>query len=241
MYASILINTAIKSILIYFLAFIISKLIGIKIISQMNFFDFIMGVSLGSIVVKIIVNKDHTVISGITALIVFMLLNMIASYINLKSYRIRRILNPKTLVLIENGCIIDKNLRKLKITINELMMKLREKDIFCLKDVQFAIMESNGELSVLIKAAKKPVTPYDMKLKVEDVSLISDIIIDGKVIEDNLAIAGIDKKWLKSELKKRNIDNIEDIFYAGIDKNKKLIISKKYPHNYNPENKFGIN
>ena len=101
-------------------------------------------------------------------------------------------------------------------------------------------MESNGQLSVLIKSNKKPITPYDMDLKVKSSSLIDDIIIDGKIIDKNLEIVGVDKSWLQSELKRKNINNIEDVFYAGIDKNKKLIISEKYPDDFNPENKFGI-
>ena len=144
------------------------------------------------------------------------------------------------MILIENGRIIDKNMKKLRISINELMMKLREKDVFNLEDVQFAIMESNGQLSVLIKANKKPITPDDMNLKVKSLSLINDIIIDGKIIDKNLEIAGIDQNWLQSELKRKIINNIEDIFYAGIDQNKKLIISQKYPDDFNIENKFGI-
>ena len=159
---------------------------------------------------------------------------------NLKSYTARRIINAKTLILIENGRIIDKNMKKLRISINELMMKLREKDVFNLEDVQFAIMESNGQLSALIKANKKPITPDDMNLKVKSLSLINDIIIDGKIIDKNLEIASIDQNWLQSELKRKIINNIEDIFYAGIDQNKKLIISQKYPDDFNIENKFGI-
>lgn len=240
MYSSILFSTIIRGILIYVLGLILSKLIGIKIISQMNFFDFIMGVSIGSMIAKIIIDKDHVIFSGIIALIIFTLLTIATSYLNLKSYTARRIINAKTLILIENGRIIDKNMKRLRITINELMMKLREKDVFSLEDVQFAIMESNGQLSVLIKANKKPVTPYDMNLKVKNLSLINNIIIDGKIIDKNLKIAGIDKKWLHSELKRKSINNIEEVFYAGIDQNKKLIISEKYPSDFNPENKFGI-
>ena len=240
MYSSILFSTIIKGILIYILALILSKLIGIKIISQMNFFDFIVGVSIGSMIAKIIIDKDHVVFSGIVALITFALLTISTSYLNLKSYSARRIINAKTLILVENGRIIDKNLKRLRITINELMMKLREKDVFNLEDVQFAIMESNGQLSVLIKANKKPITPYDMDLKVKSSSLVNDIIIDGKIVDKNLKIAGIDKKWLQSELKKKSINNIEEVSYAGVDQNKKLIISKKYPYDFNPENKFGI-
>lgn len=159
MYSTILFSTIIKCILIYILGLILSKLIGIKIISQMNFFDFIMAVSVGSMIAKIIIDKDHVVFSGIIALIIFTLLTIATSYLNLKSYMARRIINAKTLILIENGRIIDKNMKRLRLTINELMMKLREKDVFNLEDVQFAIMESNGQLSVLIKSNKKPITP----------------------------------------------------------------------------------
>lgn len=194
MYSSILFSTIIKGILVYILALVLSKLIGIKIISQMNFFDFVMGVSIGSMIAKIIIDKDHVVFSGVIALIVFSLLTISTSYLNLKSYIARSIINAKTLILIENGRIIDKNIKKLRITINELMMKLREKDVFNIEDVQFAIMESNGQLSVLIKADKKPITPYDMNIKVKSLSLINDIIIDGKIVDKNLQIVGIDEK-----------------------------------------------
>lgn len=240
MYISILFSTIIKGILIYLLSLILSKLIGIKIISQMNFFDFIMAVSVGSMIAKIIIDKEHVVFSGIIALMTFTLLTIATSYLNLKSYTARRIINAKTLILVENGRIIDKNMKKLRITINELMMKLREKDVFSLEDIQFAVMESNGQLSVLIKANKKPITPYDMDLKVKGFSLINDIIIDGKIIDKNLEIAGVDKTWLQSELKRKGINNIEEVFYAGVDKSKKLIISERYPDDFNPENKFGI-
>lgn len=180
------------------------------------------------------------VFSGIIALIIFTLLTISTSYLNLKSYAARRIINAKTLILVENGRIVDKNMRKLRLTINELMMKLREKDVFALEDVQFAIMESNGQLSVLIKANKKPVTPDDLDLKVESVSLVNDIIIDGKLIDKNLEMANINKKWLQSELKRKNIHKIEDVFYVGIDQNKKLAISVRYPDDFNSKNKFNL-
>ncbi|MTK20947.1 DUF421 domain-containing protein [Turicibacter sanguinis] len=240
MYGSIFVSTIVKGILIYILALFLSKLIGVKIISQMNFFDFIVGISFGSIIAKIIIDKDHVVFSGIIALIIFTLLTISTSYLNLKSYAARRIINAKTLILVENGRIVDKNMRKFRLTINELMMKLREKDVFALEDVQFAIMESNGQLSVLIKANKKPVTPDDLNLKVESVSLVNDIIIDGKLIDKNLEMANINKKWPQSELKRKNIHKIEDVFYAGIDQNKKLTISVRYPDDFNSKNKFNL-
>lgn len=240
MYSTILVNTIIKGVLIYILALFLSKLIGIKIISQMNFFDFITGISVGSMIAKIIIDKDHVVFSGITALILFTILTIGTSYLNMKSYAVRKLINARPTILIEDGRIIDKSMKKLRITMNELNMKLREKDVFNLKDVHFAIMEKNGTLSILLKEDKKAITPSQMKLKVESSSILNDIVIDGKIIYKNLQIAGIDEKWLEGELKKKSINSISEVFYAALDKNKKLIISKRYAKDINPESKFGV-
>lgn len=240
MYSTILVNTIIKGVLIYILALFLSKLIGIKIISQMNFFDFITGISVGSMIAKIIIDKDHVVFSGITALILFTILTIGTSYLNMKSYAVRKLINARPTILIEDGRIIDKSMKKLRITMNELNMKLREKDVFNLKDVHFAIMEKNGTLSILLKEDKKAITPSQMKLKVESSSILNDIVIDGKIIYKNLQIAGIDEKWLEGELKKKSINSISEVFYAALDKNKKLIISKRYAEDINPESKFGV-
>lgn len=118
-------------------------------------------------------------------------------------------------------------MKKNKLTINELMMKLREKNAFNLVDVEFAIMETDGQLSVLPKADKKPLTPYHMNIQANSSGLESDIIIDGTIMEENLKSVGLDKKWLQSELNKQNIKESSEVFYAGVDNTKKLYISKK--------------
>lgn len=240
MYVDIFLVTVGKSILIYLLGILISKLIGIKLISQVNFFDFIMAVSIGSMIAKIIIDKDYVVFSGLVALMAFTFLTVLTSYINMKSYKIRGIINAKTTILVENGCIIDKNLKKVRISINELMMDLRVKDVFNLEDVQFAILESNGKVSVMVKAEKKPATAEDLNLKVKSGSLINDIIIDGKILEKNLKVVNINHSWLKSQFKKENIENVEEVFYAGIDKDKKLIISKKCKKDYDTKKKYAV-
>ncbi|GAA0077466.1 DUF421 domain-containing protein [Clostridium sp. CTA-5] len=232
--------TIIKGIVVYFLALFLTRRIGTKLISQMNFFDFVMGVSMGSIISATIVDKDSSTMSGITTLILFSILTILTSYVSIKSFILRKIVNSKPIVLIENGRIIDKNMKKLRITINELMMKLREKDTFNLSDVEYAIMERNGQLSVLIKANKKPIVPDDMNIEVKSGGLLRDIIIDGNIIEKNLSVAGINRKWLEDNLKINNISNISDVFYAGIDKNKKLNISKKYSSNCLNNDNYGI-
>lgn len=240
MYVSIFISTVIKGILIYVLSLFLSKLIGIKIISQMNFFDFVMGVSVGSMIAKIIIDKEHVVFSGLIALLVFTALTIATSYINLKSYKVRRLINARPLIVVDKSRIINKNMKKLRLTLNELMMKLREKDVFNLEDVEFAIMEKSGQLSVMLKADKKPLTPKDMKIDVESSSIVTEVIYDGNVLYKNLSITGVDINWLESSLKKKGIKNIEDVFFASIDKNKKLIVSEKFNEDYQIEDQYRI-
>ncbi|OOM77423.1 hypothetical protein CLPUN_23220 [Clostridium puniceum] len=223
----VLLITIIKGVGIYILAIFLTRNIGRKLISQMNFFDFIMGVSMGSIVANAIIDKEFPSISATTALILFSILTIVTGYLSMKSVTIGKLINSEPVTLVENGNIVDKNMKKTKLTINELKMKLREKSAFSLADVEFAIMETDGQLSVLPKADKKPLTPYNIKVKVTSSGLEKDIIIDGTIIEENLRSAGLDKEWLKSELNKKNIKESSDVFYAGLDNNKKLYISKK--------------
>lgn len=237
---NVFIITITKGVIVYFLALFLSRIVGTKIISKMNFFDLVMGVSMGSMIANAVIDKKSPIVSEIIALVLFSSLTIGTSYISLKSYKARRILSSEPMVLVKDGVIIDKNMGRLRITINELMMKLREKSIFNLSDVEFAIMESDGKVSVLLKADKKPLTPYDMDIKVKSGGIVKDLIIDGNIIEKNLGIAGIDMKWLKDNLNKNKIKDASEIFYAGIDSNKHLIISKKCKQQPKSKDKDGI-
>ncbi|MBN1046189.1 DUF421 domain-containing protein [Clostridium botulinum] len=223
----VLLITIIKGVGLYVLAIFLTRKIGRKIISQMNFFDFIMGVSMGSIIANAIIDKQSASISATATLILFSILTIITEYLSIKSLRIRKLINSEPMTLVENGKMIEENMKKSNLTINELMMKLREKNAFNLADIEFAIMETDGQLSVLPKADKKPLTPYHMKIKVTSSGFERDIIIDGTIIDKNLKSAGLNKEWLKSELNKQNIKESSEVFYAGVDNTKKLYILKK--------------
>lgn len=236
---NILLNTVMKGVGVYILTLFLTRSVGTKLISQMNFFDFIMGVSMGSIVANAIIDKESASLSATITLILFTILTIATGYLNIKSFRIRKIINSEPVTLVENGTIVEENIKKIKLTINELMMKLREKSAFSLADVEFAIMETDGKVSVLIKPDKKPLTPCDMKIQTTSVGLQKDIIIDGNIMEENLRSAGLDKKWLKSQLNNQRIKDVSEIFYAGIDNTKKLYISKN-TNNKETHGKYGI-
>ncbi|WP_297632621.1 DUF421 domain-containing protein [uncultured Clostridium sp.] len=219
--------TIIKCIIGFLLALLLSKIIGRKIISKMNFVDLVMGVSMGSMIANAVIDKDSPIQSEIIALILFGALTIITSYISLKSIKARSIISSKPVILVKDGIILNNNLLKLRVSIDELMMKLREKGTFNLEEVQYAIMEGDGQISLLIKAEKKAITPYDMNIEVNSSGLLKDLIIDGILIEKNLVAEGLDFEWLKEYLNKNKIKDISEIFYAGIDSNKKIVISQK--------------
>ncbi|QCJ44632.1 DUF421 domain-containing protein [Bacillus sp. S3] len=218
--------TILKGIGLYVLALFLTRKIGTKLISQMNFFDFIMGVSMGSIVANAVIDKQFATFSAITTLILFTILTLFTGYLSLKNLTLRKLINSEPVTLVENGAIVDENMKKIKWTINELKMKLREKNAFNVADVEFAIMETDGNLSVLPKSDKKPLTPSDMNIQTTSSGLEKDIIIDGTIMEENLTSTGLDKEWLTSELNKQNIKDCSEVFYAGLDNRKKLYISK---------------
>ncbi|WPC39473.1 DUF421 domain-containing protein [Clostridium sp. JS66] len=236
----ILFSTMGRSIIIYILAIFLTRLMGRKLISQMTFFDFVMGVSMGAIIANAIVGQHFTVVSAVTALISVTILTIMTAYLHIKSFRIRKMVNSEPVTLVENGTIVEENMKNIRLTIDELMMKLREKNTFNLADVEFAIMETDGELSVLQKADKQPLTPHHMNIKTTTSGLMKDIIIDGNIMDENLSAAGLSKKWLTAQLKSQNIKDASEVFYAGIDSDKKLVISRRNKNSKEYHGKYGI-
>lgn len=235
-----IINTILRSIAVYALALLLSRLIGRKLISQMTFFDFVVGVSMGSIVANAMIGSGGSPASAVTVLIIISGLTIVSSYAHIKSFKIRKIINSEPITLVDNGTIVEENMKNERLTIDELMMKLREKNVFNLADVEFAIMESDGQLSVLPKADKKPVTPAQMNIKVTSTGLTRDVIIDGVLMEENLKGTGLNKNWVDSQLKKQNIKDVSEVFYAGIDGKKNLYVSKRPKNKQEAHGQYGI-
>ena len=224
---NLMISTIIKTAAAYVFALILARIMGRKLISQMTFFDFIVGVTMGTLTANVMVDMSNPASSSVTALIILSALSIGIGFLNIKSFKLRKMIDSEPVTLVKNGTIIEENMKNTRLTINELMMKMREKNAFSLADVEFAIMETDGMLSVLTKADKKPVTPSQMNIKAESEGLMKDVIIDGNLIEENLKAAGVDKNWIKGELQKQNVNNFSDVFYGGIYGNKKLHISRK--------------
>jgi len=219
--------TVIRSVCAYFVLLFLARLIGRKLISRITFFDFIVGVTLGSLAVRIALGAEDSLLLGVIAAIVITTLVIFTDYINIKSFRFTKLIDGEPIVLISNGRILDYNLRKVRITVNKLMMQLREKDIFNVADVEFAVIESDGQLTVIPKPNKQPVTTGDLNIKTNYKGLTTDVIIDGKIMYDNLISTNHDEQWIKQQLRTYNVKDIEDVFYGGMDTSGNLYISTR--------------
>lgn len=201
--------------------FVIAKMIGKKQLSQLSIFDYVISISIGNFVAEMTVNPEINYFNGLVAILVFGLVAYSVSYLALKSIVLRRFFMGTPTVLIQNGKIIEKNLRKVKFTINDLLEECRNNGYFDLSEIDFGIMEANGKLSILPKAIYKPVTPKDMKLKVNHSCLCGNVIIDGKIMKNNLKNMHKDIEWLQKEMTIRGIE-LSNVLLATLDNSEKV-------------------
>jgi len=222
-----IIEIVLRSVFTYIFLLVLERIIGRKMISKITFFDFIVGITLGALAVRIALGSQESPFLATISAIVITILVVITDYLDIKSINFRKLVDGEAIILISNGKLIDYNLKKMRIGIDKLMMQLREKDIFNVDDVALASIESDGELTVLPKANKQPITTGDLNISTKYSVLISDIIIDGKIIYNNLKCTNHDEQWVRKQLKNYNISNVEEVFYAGLNATGNLYISTK--------------
>lgn len=216
-----------RSTFAYVILIVLARIIGRKLISRITFYDFIVGITLGSIAVRIALGSEESPFLATISASVITILVVITEYFNIKTINFRKLVDGEPIILISNGKLLDYNLKKVKITVNKLLMLLREKDIFNIYDVEIAIIESDGELSILQKKNKEQSTTDKLNISANDSGLISDIIIDGKIMYNNLKSLNRDENWVKEQLKIHNISDIKEVFYAGLNAEGIFCISTK--------------
>lgn len=220
-----IISTVIRSTVAYIVILILARLIGRKLISRITFFDFVVGVTLGSLAVHISLGNETSEAEGIASAITITLLVLLTDLLNNKSYLFRKIEEGTPIVLISKGEFLEHNMAKAKISITKLLMLLRQKDIFDIESVNYAIIENDGQLSVLLKAERMPVSAYDLNIKKPENELPVDVIVDGKIIRENLNASKYSENWLKKQLQLYGIKDAGQVFYASINKPGHLFVS----------------
>ena len=196
-----ILNVIYRTTTVLIIVFIMFKLMGKKQVSQMNMFDYITGITIGSIVADISLDIEKNVLSGLTSLLIYFITSIFISYASLKSIKLRNFFDGKETPLIEKGKIIRKNMSKNKITINDLETEARLNGYFNLDDICNAILEPNGKISFEPKEEKKTTSRKDLNIKPPNKGLVYNLIIDGSIIKENLKLAKVDESWINHELK----------------------------------------
>lgn len=197
--------------------FILTKLMGYRQLSEMSMFDYIIGITFGSIAAEMSIALDDDYKSPLVAMAVYAIFSLALSFISEKSYIGRKIIAGKPVILINNGEISEKNLRKAKLDMSELLVQCRVNGYFDISKIETAVLEGNGKISFLPKAAERPITPNDLGLKPKDEYMVANLIIDGNIMENNLKHSGKNEKWLNSQLSANGVKNVKDVLLATCD------------------------
>ncbi|WP_019850462.1 DUF421 domain-containing protein [Desulfitobacterium sp. PCE1] len=206
----------VRSLIGFFSLFIFARIIGKSQISQLTFFDYVLGITIGSMAASLATDLSSRAWPHWVALITWAALGYIMEKITVKWLYAAKVLEGEPVIVIMNGKIMENVLRKMNYRVTEIMGLLRNKGIFDANQVDFAILEPNGQLSVLQKPEYLPLTPKDMKMKASFSGISSELIYDGIIIEQNLRQLKKDEKWLRKELKKQGIKDVSEVFFASL-------------------------
>lgn len=205
--------------------FIIAKVLGHKQMSQLDFFDYITGITIGSIAAELATELEKPW-KPLVAMVIYGLITVLLTLVTNKLPRMRKFINGTPTIIMNNGKIYRQNMKKAKLDLSEFMVMCRQEGYFNLNDIQTAIFEFNGRLTILPVSNKRPVNPDDMKLTPEKEYINTEIIMDGRILEDNLKRMGLNTVWLQKQLDLQGYKNAKEIFLGICDDNNTLTLFK---------------
>ena len=204
-----------RAIVLYLIVLIVMRLMGKRQIGELQPFELAISIMIADLASVPMSELGIPLTNGIIPILGLLVMDLLISWLNMKSINFRKIVCGKPSILVYRGKIDEKQLKKERFTINELQERLRGNDIFDIADVEYAILETNGEISVITKPEKKNLTPEDMGIKAEYEGIPYDLVVEGKVMHENLKTIGKNEKWLDKELDKFNTKS-KDVLIATI-------------------------
>ena len=217
----------VRTLILYFVVVIVMRLMGKRQIGQLQPFELVVAILISDLASVPMQDTAIPLINGIIPILTLLIAQITLSLISMLSVKARSIICGTPSILIENGKINENNLRKEMYTLNDLLEQLRNSNVYNIADVEFAILETNGQLSIIPKSQKRPVNPEDLKIPTKYEGLPLDLIIDGRVMIKNLQKANLDIEWLKNELSKFGINDLNGVFFASLDTNGNLYYQEK--------------
>ncbi|MDR5659476.1 DUF421 domain-containing protein [Serpentinicella sp. ANB-PHB4] len=217
----------IRSLILYGLVVVVMRMMGKRQIAQMQPFELVIAIMIADLAATPMENTGVPLINGVIPILTLLSVQVIVSFISIKSEAVREVICGKPSILINKGQLVQSELRRLRINMNDLLEQLRGKDYPNLSDVDYAILETNGEISIIPKVNKRNIIVEDMNIKVKDEELPITLIVDGNVLYSNLEKSGRDTQWLERELKKQSIQDVKKAFFAFLSSDGKFYAQKK--------------
>ncbi|KAB8138140.1 DUF421 domain-containing protein [Gracilibacillus oryzae] len=218
-----------RVVIAFVVLFTLARIMGRKEISQMTFFNFVSAIAIGSLAATFVLNQNISILNGVLALIGWAIFTLAMGVIDIKSKNGRKITTGEPVILIKEGEIMENSLRKTRLDMDSLNALLREKDVFSLKDVDYAVFETSGKLSVLKKMDQQHATKGDLQIQTTPsvYPTATQVVSDGNVILNNLKRLNLDDNWLNQQLENNGINNINEVFYAEVQQDGSLFIDQK--------------
>ncbi len=216
-----------RTFFLYLVVVVTMRLMGKRQIGQLQPFEFAVAVMISELAALPLTEDGKNIHHAVIPIAVLLACQLLISFLSIKGVRIREVVCGKPTLLIRDGKMLEKNMRKELYTINDLLEQLRFQSIQSINDVEYAILETNGQLSVILKSEKRPATPEDFNIKPPRENFNHDIIIDGKLIGRTLQRLHLQRPWIDEKLKEYGINDYTHVFYASIDSKQNLFVQKK--------------
>ena len=218
-----ILNVILTSLLSVAALFLLAKIMGHRQISQLDLFDYIAGITIGSIAAELATELEHPW-KPLIALLIYCGVTFGFNIITRKYPKLRKYINGTPTVIMDNGKLYRKNMKKAKLDLSEFMVMCREAGYFNLSDIQTAVFEYNGKLAILPVSDKRPMLPADNGIKPKQETISTEVIMDGRVMDENLKRMGLDDKWLQKQLEEQGFQSANEVFLGLCDTNHKLTL-----------------
>lgn len=206
--------------------FIIAKIIGHKQVAQFEFFDYISGITIGSIAAELATTLDEPLWKPTVSMIVFGAIAIVLNFLTRKFPRTRKFINGTPTIVMNDGKLYRRNLKEAKLELSDFLLMCRQAGYFNLDDIKTAVFEYNGTLSILPVSAKRPLNPEDVNVGVEQEHIGTEVIMDGRILGGNLKRLGLDEDWLNKELKRQGFKKAKEVFLGICDSDNQLTLYK---------------
>ena len=203
--------------------FIIAKITGHKQMAQLDFFDYITGITIGSIAAELATELESPW-KPLVAMVIYGFVALGLTIIAHKFPKLRKYINGTPTIIMDNGKIYRENMKKSKLELSEFMVLCRQEGYFDINEIETAVFEYNGRITILPKSENRPLTPEDMNMSPKKASICTEIIMDGQILHENIKRLGLDLKWLDKELKKQKYESPKEIYLGICDGNNKVTL-----------------